>query len=116
MSSAGVSIGLIALMAFVCYIWFINTAALVSDIFPERAVGSVQGLMGTTGSIGGMVFTWLAGLLLDTFSSYKPVFVIAGAGHLLGATILWVMMRDKRVALKKLEDYRLESLHRSRAE
>jgi len=115
-SSAGVSIALIALMAFVCYIWFIKTAALVSDIFPERAVGSVQGLMGTTGSIGGMVFTWLAGLLLDTFSSYKPVFVIAGAGHLLGATILWVMMRDKRVALKKLEDYRLESLHRSRAE
>src|SRR5262249_54077560 len=48
-SSAGVSIALIALMAFVCYIWFINTAALVSDIFPERAVGSVQGLMGTTG-------------------------------------------------------------------
>jgi len=114
-SSAGTSIALIALMAFVCYIWFINTAALVSDIFPEQVVGSVQGLMGTTGSIGGMVFTWLAGLLLDTFSSYKPVFVIAGSGHLLGALALWSLMRNKRGLLKH-EDYRLESPHRSRAD
>ncbi len=114
-SSAGFSIALIALMAFVCYVWFINTAALVSDIFPERVVGSIQGLMGTTGSIGGMVFTWLAGLLLDSFSSYKPVFVIAGSGHLLGALILWSLMRDKRDLLK-YEDYRLESPHRNRAD
>lgn len=94
--SARVSIALIALMAFVCYIWFINTAALVSDIFPERVIGSIQGLMGTTGSIGGMVFTWLAGLLLDAFSSYKPVFIIAGSGHLLGALALWYLMRERR--------------------
>jgi ACS family hexuronate transporter-like MFS transporter len=94
--SAAASIALIALMAFVCYIWFINTAALVSDVFPERVVGSIQGLMGTTGSIGGVLFTWVAGILLDTFSSYKPVFIIAGSGHLLASLALWVLMREKQ--------------------
>src|SRR5258708_2895856 len=39
--SAGVSIALIALMAFVCYVWFIDTAALMSDLFPERVVGTI---------------------------------------------------------------------------
>jgi ACS family hexuronate transporter-like MFS transporter len=92
--SPAASIALIALMAFVCYVWFINTAALVSDVFPERVVGSVQGLMGTTGCIGGMLFTWLAGFLLDTFSSYKPVFIIAGSGHALASLTLWALMRE----------------------
>jgi ACS family hexuronate transporter-like MFS transporter len=94
--SPGISIAVIALMAFICYVWFINTAALVSDVFSEKVIGTIQGLMGTTGSIGGMLFTWLTGFLLDTMSSYKFVFVIAGSGHLLGSLALWSLMRDKR--------------------
>ena len=48
-----IAIGLIAVMAFVVYSWFINTAAVIPDLFPERIVGSVLGLMGTAGSAGG---------------------------------------------------------------
>jgi len=93
--SPGISIAVIALMAFICYVWFINTAALVSDVFSEKVIGTIQGLMGTTGSIGGILFTWLTGFLLDTLSSYKFVFVIAGSGHVLGSLALWSLMRDK---------------------
>jgi len=91
-----ISIAVIALMAFICYVWFINTAALVSDVFSERVIGTIQGLMGTTGSLGGILFNWLIGFLLDTLSSYKFVFVIAGSGHLLGSLMLWSLMRDKQ--------------------
>lgn len=94
-SSAGISIVLIGIMAFVSYVWFINTAALVSDVFPTRVVGSVQGLMGTTGSLGGILLNWGAGHILDAFSSYRILFLIAGSGHILASIALWSVMRDR---------------------
>ena len=63
--SAGVSIALLAMMAFICYTWFINTAALMSDVFPERVVGSVLGLSAGVGQFGGILMAWLAGYLLQ---------------------------------------------------
>jgi ACS family hexuronate transporter-like MFS transporter len=87
-------LALIAVMAFVVYIWYIDTAALISDVFPERVVGSVLGLMGTAGSLGGMGLNWLAGYILDTCHSYTPVFVIAGCGHLLASIILFFYMKE----------------------
>ncbi len=93
--SAGLSIALIAMMAFVCYAWFINTAALASDIFPENVIGTVQGYMGTIGCIGGMILTWVAGTVLDRFDSYTPMFIIAASGHLMAAVILRVFLKTK---------------------
>ncbi len=86
---------LIAVVAFVCFCWFINTAALVSDVFPGRVVGSVQGLMGTSGSGGGILFTALVGFVLDRFN-YTAVFVMAGSMHLVASLILWSLLREKR--------------------
>jgi ACS family hexuronate transporter-like MFS transporter len=90
--SAPAAILLIAAMAFVAYSWFINTAALIPDLFPDRVVGSVLGLMGTAGSAGGIVFTVLVGFLL-THYSYGVVFALAGSMHVLASFILWALMR-----------------------
>jgi ACS family hexuronate transporter-like MFS transporter len=95
-ASPWVALFLIAVVAFVCFCWFINTAALVSDVFPGRVVGSVQGLMGTSGSGGGILFTAMAGFLLDHFS-YTPVFVLVGCMHVVASLILWSLFREKRV-------------------
>lgn len=92
--SAGVSIALIALMAFVCYVWFIDTAVLMSDIFPEQVVGSVLGLAAGIGQFGGILMAWLAGHLLETGHSYTPLFFVAGSGHVLAALILWLGLRN----------------------
>jgi ACS family hexuronate transporter-like MFS transporter len=78
--SSAISLALIAIIAFVVYIWYINTATLVTDVFPEQMVGSVLGLMGTAGTIGGMGLNWLAGYILDHYHSYTPIFFIAGGG------------------------------------
>ncbi len=93
-SSAGAAIALIAVIAFVSYVWFTNTAALVADVFPESVVGTVQGLIGTAGSGGGILFNLAVGFLLDRFS-YTPVFLLAGSMHLAASLALWLLMRDR---------------------
>ena len=90
-----VSLGLIALMAFVCYVWFINTAALMSDVFPEGIVGTVLGLAAGIGQFGGLFMALIAGYLLEKNNSYTSLFVIAGSGHLLAAVVLFLFLKDK---------------------
>ncbi len=99
--SAGVSIALLAMMAFICYTWFISTAALMSDVFPERVVGSVLGLAAGAGQFGGILMAWLAGYLLqrggaDVRHSYASLFIIAGSAHLVGCAILFLFLRDRK--------------------
>ena len=93
-ASAGMAIALIAGMALVVYSWFINTAAIIPDVLPKPVVGSVLGLMGTAGSLGGFFFTRLVGFLL-THYSYAVVFLLAGSGHVFASLILWAMMSEQ---------------------
>lgn len=95
--SSAIALSLIAIVAFVVYIWFITTAALVTDVFPGRVVASVLGLMGTAGTLGGMALNWTAGYILDHYHSFTPVFFVAGSGHLLATLILFFFMRDKEI-------------------
>jgi len=94
-SSSAVSLALLAVMSFVVYVWFINTAALITDAFPERVVASILGLMGTAGTLGGIGLNTLAGYVLDHYHSYTPMFLIAGSGHLLAALILLRFLNDE---------------------
>ena len=93
--SAGVSIALIAMMAFVCYVWFINTAALMSDVFPEKVVGTVLGFAAGVGQFGGLLMAFLAGYLLEKNHSYTALFFVAGSGHLLASLVLFFFLKDK---------------------
>jgi ACS family hexuronate transporter-like MFS transporter len=91
--SPALAIALIAVMAFVVYTWFINTAAMIPDVVGEKNVGSVLGFIGTAGSIGGVLFTPLVGYLVSHYS-YHAVFALAGSMHAAGAVILWALRRD----------------------
>jgi MFS transporter, ACS family, hexuronate transporter len=94
--TSAISLALIGVMAFIVYLWFINTAALVTDAFPQRIVGSVLGLMGTAGTIGGIVLNWTAGYILDHYHTYTPIFIIAGSGHLLATLILFFFLKEDK--------------------
>lgn len=63
--------------------WSANLFTTVSDMFPCRAVGSVVGLGGMAGSIGGMFVATGAGWILQSTGAYWPLFVIAGFAYLL---------------------------------
>ena len=57
-----------------------NLFALSGDLFPRRAVGSVVGIGGMCGAIGGMIFQASAGLIVDHFHSYLPLVCRGGVG------------------------------------
>jgi ACS family hexuronate transporter-like MFS transporter len=70
--------------------WSANLFTTVSDMFPKRAVGSVVGLGGMAGSLGGIAFPILAGKLLDHFTQigdvtagYSILFGFCGFAYLL---------------------------------
>ncbi|MEC3909266.1 MFS transporter [Sphingobium sp. CR2-8] len=58
-----------------------NLYTLPSDLFPRGAVGSVVGIGGTVGAIGGMVMAKYAGYVLDGIGSYTPLFAVAGSAY-----------------------------------
>jgi len=46
-----------------------NVYAAVSDVFPRRAVAAIAGIGGCAGAIGGMLFPYIAGRLLDFYKT-----------------------------------------------
>ena len=77
-------------IAFFCQqSWSGLIMTLPADIFPLSAVGSVSGLVGFGGAIGGALFGIVAGFLLEHGFGYQTLFLIVGTFHLIGfATIL----------------------------
>jgi MFS transporter, ACS family, hexuronate transporter len=77
-----------------------NLYALPSDLFPRGAVGSVVGIGGTLGGIGGMVMAKTAGYVLSTFGSYAPLFAGAASAYFVGLLAVHLLSpRLERVRL-----------------
>ncbi len=72
--------------------WSANIFTLVSDIFPKKAVGSVVGLGGMAGSVGGMLFSMTAGYLLQWTGSYMTLFYIAGSAYLVALVVIQLLV------------------------
>ena len=79
-------------------IWNVVIQTLPADLYPKSHVGSVAGLIGSSGAFGGMVFAAFVGWLLASGGSYAPVFAIAGLLHPISFAILLLMIpRIRRV-------------------
>jgi len=69
--------------------WSANLYTLASDLFPRGAVGSVVGLGGLGGAVGGMLVAPLVGYWLDwSHGAYGPLFVIAGCIYLVAFGVI----------------------------
>jgi MFS transporter, ACS family, hexuronate transporter len=68
--------------------WSALIMTIPADIFPLSVVGSVAGLVGFGGSIGGALFGLVAGALLGHGYSYGALFVVVGTFHLIGFFII----------------------------
>jgi ACS family hexuronate transporter-like MFS transporter len=87
-----VAVGLLSLATAAHQGWSCNLFTLVSDMFPRQAVGSVVGLGGTAGAIGGMLIAKVTGYLLDVTGSYMPVFVIASSAYLIALGVIHLLV------------------------
>jgi ACS family hexuronate transporter-like MFS transporter len=79
--------------------WSTLVMILPADLFPSRAVGSVAGLVGFGGAMGGLVFGLIAGRLLDHGYGYGAVFACAGSFHVLafGLILMAVPNLERRL-------------------
>jgi MFS transporter, ACS family, hexuronate transporter len=68
--------------------WSTLVMVLPTDLFPSDAVGSVAGLVGFGGAMGGIAFGELAGYLLDHGFGYVVVFTLAGTFHVVAFAII----------------------------
>lgn len=92
--SLWLAVALIALAAAGHQGWASNIFTLVSDIFPKNAVGSVTGLSGFFGAIGGALSATFVGILLETTGSYFLIFLVASSVYMLNWLILKIGIRE----------------------
>jgi len=90
-SSLWVAVGLISLATAAHQGWSANLFTLVSDTFPRRAVGSVVGIGGFAGAVGGMLIATVTGYLLQWTGSYVPIFFVASLAYLFALTIIHLL-------------------------
>ncbi len=74
--------------------WSTLVMTLPADIFPRRLVGSVAGLVGFGGAMGGVVFSLVAGKLLDSGFGYGLVFAFVGTFHVLAFGLILLTIRN----------------------
>ncbi len=84
-----------------------NLLSLPSDLFPARAVGSVVGIGGTAGAIGGMLIAKFVGYVLDVSGSYAPIFAVA-AGAYFAALILMQVLSPRLQPIEASIDSKYE--------
>ena len=68
--------------------WSANLMTLPSDLFPRVAVGSVVGIGGMAGAVGGMLMSKYNGYILDAFGSYQPIFALAGGAYIVAIAVM----------------------------
>jgi len=95
------ALGLISLSLAAHQGWSANVYTLASDMFPKQDVGSVTGLGGTGGAVGGMILSLVAGYTLQWFHTYVPLFIIAGIMHPLAiALVHWLIPKVEPVPIR----------------
>lgn len=81
--------------------WSCNIFTFPSDMFPRYAVGSVVGIGGFIGSVGGFLFQRATGWVLQrNGDNYTPVFVVCGLAYVSALLIMHLLVpRMQRAAL-----------------
>jgi ACS family hexuronate transporter-like MFS transporter len=76
-SGAGLAIALMSVLMFAHGFWIANYMTAIGDLFPTRAVGSVAGISGSAGGVGGILSSFVVGALAQS-GFYTPLFVACG--------------------------------------
>lgn len=89
------AIALLCLGGFAHQTLSVTVITMASDLFRRNEVATAAGLAGFAGNLGVLVFSLLLGGLVDDVG-YEPFFVILGVLDLIGALLLWTLVRKPR--------------------
>jgi ACS family hexuronate transporter-like MFS transporter len=70
----------------------VTVITMASDLFPQDQVATATGVSGTAANLGVLIFTLVLGSLVDEVG-YQPFFILLGLLDLLGAALLWTLIR-----------------------
>ena len=84
---------LISLAGFAHQTLSVTVITMSSDLFTRGEVATVAGMAGTFGNAGVLVSSLLIGALVLKIG-YSPIFVCLGALDLIGAVVLWTVVRE----------------------
>lgn len=87
------AIALIALAGFAHQTLSVTVITMSSDLFARGEVATVAGMAGTLGNFGLLVFNLLIGGFVASVG-YTPFFVCLGVLDLIGAVVLWTVVRE----------------------
>jgi MFS transporter, ACS family, hexuronate transporter len=68
-----------------------NLYTLPGDVFPRSAVGSVIGIGGMLGAVGGMVMSKYVGGVLEKIGTYTPIFIVAASAYLIALLVIHLL-------------------------
>ncbi len=91
--SAYAAIALLCLGGFAHQTLSVTVITMSSDLFRKSEVATVAGMAGTFGNFGVLIFSLLIGGLVATVG-YDPFFIALGVLDLVGALLLWTLVRD----------------------
>jgi ACS family hexuronate transporter-like MFS transporter len=77
--------------------WSANIFTLASDCYPSSAVGSVTGLAGFAGGLGGLLIATLAPGYIITYFGYVPIFFLMGILHPLAFLCISLLIKDAKI-------------------
>ena len=97
--SEWVAVALLSLAAAAHQGWSANLFSTTSDMFPRAAVGSVTGIGGMAGSVGGILLATYSGFILQMTHSYATLFIVAASAYLTALAIILLLAPG----LKKVE-------------
>ena len=90
-SSLWLAVILIGIAAAAHQGWSANIFTLSSDMFPKQAVGSVVGIGGMMGAVGGMIVSPFVGWILDKTGSYVIIFIMAASAYLIALLVIHLL-------------------------
>jgi ACS family hexuronate transporter-like MFS transporter len=94
MSNIWVAVLLISLATAAHQGWASNIFTIASDIFPKNAVGSVTGIAGFFGAVGGAISATVIAAILEFTGSYFLIFALASSAYLIAWLIIKLMIPE----------------------
>jgi ACS family hexuronate transporter-like MFS transporter len=93
--SSYAAIALLSLAGFAHQTLSVTVITMSSDLFRKNEVATAAGMAGTFGNAGLLIFSLLIGGLVASVG-YTPFFVCLGVLDLVGAAVLWSLVRERK--------------------
>jgi len=102
-SNIWIAVAIISVATAAHQAWSANIFTIVSDMFPKRAVSTVVGIGGMSGSIASTLFPIIVGSLLAYYkglgniaAGYNVLFIISGCAYFLAWAIIQLLTRKMK--------------------